>query len=679
MKKFFHPGLFWESIRQMKLIGWMAFIIYALEAILVPLNQVLNQPSDELIRESAMEIHPLMLVLFLAVAPLMVLYLFNYLDKRNGSDFYHAIPVTRVALFVSMIAAILAWCFFLIFSGYTIAILFRLCFGYKFTAYMNILSILQYMAGLMIKCIWMVGLTAIAVSVTGTGFTNVLVTLMLLFVPRALVYILKNAVYNTLPFMSGSAMTSISFFSRFYTVDDQMISTLLLGLLYLIAAGVLFRFRKSETAGQSAPNRIVQAVFRLTVPTLISVWATVENFENVQNGMSYDGFGLLVMYVIAAVVYLLYELVTTRKWKSVAKSLPGLLVLVALNLAAVGGVQLACRIHTSYQPSSGEVVAVQQVNQRYGYYSYSENYFNIQVAQGELKDSALCDRMAQRVTEQTQLWLESPSQYRKQYSQLYDDSQEWYTIRLWDQKGRSHVRKILLTEEDQKMLTQCYNTDEKLLERLRNFPEASSIFIYGIGIDYDVDDRTLQQVYDMFRTEIATMDMEMLTQTLGNYSVPSSIATVSVTIKEGVLTYSQDFPLSPDYFPKTYDLFFQLTTENELQERKKLIEQLKTITDDPDDPDQNLQVESIGGNEEEIWCYIALSDLAESEPLLQKLISLLDSTMHQVQQSTLHRIRVQFEYWTSKEDMVCYTACFALSDEQWKELSLLTKQINNYR
>ena len=90
MKKVFHPGMYVESLRQLRMIGWMAFLIFALESILVPVYRLDNSAANELIRESALEMHPLMTTLFLAAAPLMMLYLFSFLNRRSGSDYYHA-------------------------------------------------------------------------------------------------------------------------------------------------------------------------------------------------------------------------------------------------------------------------------------------------------------------------------------------------------------------------------------------------------------------------------------------------------------------------------------------------------------------------------------------------------------------------------------------------------------
>ena len=577
MKKVFHPGMYVESLRQLRMIGWMAFLIFALESILVPVYRLDNSAANELIRESALEMHPLMTALFLAAAPLMMLYLFSFLNKRSGSDYYHAVPVARTAMFVSMTAAVLTWCLFLIVSGYAMAVLFRLCFGYRFTAYLNLLEVLVYMGGLAVKCVWMIGLAAIAVSVSGTGFTNVLVLLLLLCGPRALIYILTNAVYDILPFLSDTGMTSKTFIARFYEVTTHIGSTVLLGVLYLLAGGVLFYFRKSETAGQSAPNRVVQALFRLVIPTLFSVWATVSSYTyGISAQRPFDWADGLMIYAISVVLYLLYELVTTRKWRNVARALPGLLILAALNFAAVGGVQLACRVSASYRPAAGEIAAVQQVNNGYR----SDSYYKNQVAQAKLTDRELCDLIADAISTQSKTWTQSPSLYRSNYQT--QPSTSWATFRVYDAHGRSRVRRIYLDYYTSKALNSAYENDGDLQRRLQNFPEASSIAFSSRYLNWSLDDAALSQVYDAFRAEIAGMSYRDIRDALGG-QVEMSDERLIVTIKSGTQTYTQIIPIGGYPFYKTAEAFTALTADyNRAQqaEIQKMMEKYEEMSND---------------------------------------------------------------------------------------------------
>lgn len=110
-KRFFDIGLYADALRQLRLIGVAAFIILELEAILLPLASWFSQQqmiANGYIAPNApyianlLEWHPLVVLCPFLIAPLMMLVLFHFLNKRSASDFYHALPNTRVSLFVSL-------------------------------------------------------------------------------------------------------------------------------------------------------------------------------------------------------------------------------------------------------------------------------------------------------------------------------------------------------------------------------------------------------------------------------------------------------------------------------------------------------------------------------------------------------------------------------------------------
>ena len=150
MKKWLNVRLYVDALRQLKLIGWMAFIVYMLEAVLLPLWLVIEHwESGTFPEETAIGMHPLLVTSFWVVIPLMMLYLFGFLNKRNAVDFYHAIPDRRFCVFFSMLAAVLTWGVFLVVSSFAVAILFRLCFGYLFLSSLDFGGIALYILILM--------------------------------------------------------------------------------------------------------------------------------------------------------------------------------------------------------------------------------------------------------------------------------------------------------------------------------------------------------------------------------------------------------------------------------------------------------------------------------------------------------------------------------------------------
>ena len=75
------------------------------------------------------------------------------------------------------------------------------------------------------------------------------------FIP--LLDIQYNVPVGTVLFMMGGSGALTQWQSGVYT--------LVLALVYSVCAALLFRVRRSEAAGQSAPNRVLQAVYRLVL------------------------------------------------------------------------------------------------------------------------------------------------------------------------------------------------------------------------------------------------------------------------------------------------------------------------------------------------------------------------------------------------------------------------------
>lgn len=102
-KHLFDRSLYLDALRQLKFIGVAGTLLLSLEA--VPDSHRLPRavlPAPRLHRHialDAMDMHPLLILCFLILAPIMVLYLFQFLNKRPACDFYHALPNSRISLF----------------------------------------------------------------------------------------------------------------------------------------------------------------------------------------------------------------------------------------------------------------------------------------------------------------------------------------------------------------------------------------------------------------------------------------------------------------------------------------------------------------------------------------------------------------------------------------------------
>ena len=376
-KRFFDVGLYLDGLRQLRIIGVMMFVILELEAILMPLGQYINilqrQGNGDLfyagigvVNFSGM--HPLLLLSFTVFAPVMVLYLFSFLNKRSSSDFYHALPNTRVSLFFSFFAAVITW----VTAACVISSMTSVA-GYLMLSQfctVNFTSVWVMLFNTLAASLYTAAAVAVGMCLSGTTFTNLVVSLLLIFMPRVLILIFTSYLSNVLNILSpehfippldsqynvatnlvlgvfvGGADRSLTFFTGgLYTLG--------VGLVYTFLAALLFRARKSEAAARSAPNRALQTVYRCLLAFIVCLLPAVFIVENIINRRAPDAddvFLYLVLYLAAVLVYLIYELITTRKWRNLVRSLPALGILALCNLGLIGGMVGAYNSVLSFHP-----------------------------------------------------------------------------------------------------------------------------------------------------------------------------------------------------------------------------------------------------------------------------------------------------------------------------------------
>jgi len=106
-------------------------------------------------------------------------------------------------------------------------------------------------------------------------------------------------------------------------------------VVYFALAAFLFKIRKSETAGKSAPNRILQHVYRcaITLPvTLIIPFTMVSSrTTGVYSFWVSNQYVVITTVVISLIIYFLFELITTKKLLNLLKAVPLLLLIAAVD------------------------------------------------------------------------------------------------------------------------------------------------------------------------------------------------------------------------------------------------------------------------------------------------------------------------------------------------------------
>ena len=125
-RNIFSIKLFWQSFRQLKIIGLISaaimLLITGLPIIMEGINITNNikavKPAGDAslstVQDYTSIVYPssataVLIIVFAFITPVLALYCWSFLNKRSTSDFYHSLSYKRQCLFFSKFAAITAW------------------------------------------------------------------------------------------------------------------------------------------------------------------------------------------------------------------------------------------------------------------------------------------------------------------------------------------------------------------------------------------------------------------------------------------------------------------------------------------------------------------------------------------------------------------------------------------
>ena len=146
-------------------------------------------------------------------APLLVIAMFSFLNERKQSDFYHSLPQTRVCVYLSMVAAIFTWLIGVIVVSVGVnALLWSFAKYYTFTFG----TILSNIAFYFVLGLFMSGSLAVAMMITGTTVSNLLIYAFLMLFPRYLYTLFLGSLSSAIDILPNvEEFATILSFERF--------------------------------------------------------------------------------------------------------------------------------------------------------------------------------------------------------------------------------------------------------------------------------------------------------------------------------------------------------------------------------------------------------------------------------------------------------------------------------
>ena len=383
-------------------------------------------------------------VMFLA--PFFLLVLFGFLHKRRECDFFHAIPYTRTCTYISFLSAGLTAVFTIISLSVAVSgILWTVNPYAEVHAADLILQALVAMLG----SAMLSGIMMLAITLTGTTASSVVFFGFFSAFWRYVLYLFEEFwsyhIYPLdelpyfkltwfLPIGDCNALTEARYYDSYadYWEFSNILYSLLVTVTLFVLAGVIDKLRKSEMAGQTAPNKLLGHIFRclFALPVALLIYVIGDSATEI-----------LIIVVCTLLVYYIYELLTTKKLKSLPKATPWLLGVLA-GVLLFGGVRLGVDLYLLYENVEADEiksVTLADPSDLYGNHSTYEMLYLSECFDG-VDDLTSADHEAVKIVAEQ---LEA-TQYgdRTNWTNTLLTDAHWLTFDIHLKGGRTITRRI---------------------------------------------------------------------------------------------------------------------------------------------------------------------------------------------------------------------------------------------
>ncbi len=555
---------------------------------------------DVRVVDSFSEFAPLLL-LVLAFAPLLAFLMFSYLNDRGKSDFYHAVPQTRLCVYFSFISAIATW----ITSVLLISTLLNLAL-WPLAIYHTVVvgEVFGLMLAILLGSLLTMAIAALAMTLTGTTVSNLFVAILILVVGRILFWECFDALESIAPaYDLEHSWTQLLAFDHYYplalceavfsgiyyskTIFNPAIIlyTVALTLVLLALGAFCYHIRRSEMANRSAPNKYLQHVYRcaVTIPLLLYVI-----IDALIHGLDIEHIWIAA---IALVLYLLYELTTTKKLKNLIRTLPVFGILIAACLLVYGGLYAVHAVVAADVPSTGRVstVAVAPSHLRL-------DKDRIDINKLAIDDAEAIDLVVDALAFSAPLTLD---EYREHVNTINNSAYDYNTdvkenisasyrkvsytkidVQLRLKSGRVMHRSVWIEEENWERLRTIYLSTQTYRDLYLALPKASEVTSISLATSYSYislhgeESRALYAIvereYDRLSDEQKVAAKEA-TDVGTNGNLPTLYLRSS--------GYNDTLTLSYEYFPESFAMVARYALEDRHGEGKKGIETLQSMLD----------------------------------------------------------------------------------------------------
>ena len=602
-EKFFDIHLYIEGLRQIKTMGIVFMVIILICAVIIPAVYVWNfiieggsQAADTL---NLFAVFPFLLAVMYIFAPVMALRLFRFLNKRNESDFYHALSFTRPCLYVSFFAAVMTWAA----AQVVISVLFEILI-LKLASkviILNMASVWPFALAVLCGCFLMICAVLVAMSLTGTYFSNIALALLILFLPRLILMVMTNAVTGTCSVIvpghafglleasynipAGIVMNTIYYFFSGGSSNDILTSvttyvpsayTFILGCIYFALGMLLFAKRHSEAAQNPAANKYLQAALRIAAATVPCTFGCMILYRNIFGSSYFSVLLIFGFFACGIAVYFLYEIISTKKVRNLLKIFPGLLILAAVSVIIIFGMRAMYKSQLAFAPEADEIESVSVTA------SYSTSTYFL----AKKEEAALTDERAKEIVSEG---LKTALEYDSAGTYLYSDGLTEYTVIIRTENTEKY-RNIYLTDVEYEELVSCFETSEDMKNLYTQLPDSGRITSIHLNYGTDLTQKQLISLYECAAAEFAEMEFTKAYSVITEYCYTDEdgytayiLDVLETQVSDGAQVYNMYIPIIPGAMPETCALFAEYVDEVNKDALTIAAEYALMYTDDDED------------------------------------------------------------------------------------------------
>ncbi len=523
-----------------------------------------------------------LLLIMVLLAPLLSLFCWHYLTKRNTSDFYHSLPYTRRCLYITQTLAIIS-----VLVVVTMLSLIASLICYKaFSAYINIEipALIKMHIGILCASILCSQAIAIGCFITGTVFSNIIASGLIIFFPRFLLTITLTVITSAVAILSSEnflplldnqyncitsvVLTSLTNSNRWYTgllsVSSQLY-TIALALIYMVIAGVLFVKRKSESATKAAPSKITGAIIRVVIAITICMFAVLTIISNEYHGGSGDSYLTVTISVavIAALAVFLYEGIANKSVKIIRHCIPSIVIAYAVSVIIYFSINAFIGYVGSYNPEINDINYVtvapssDSSSVSYGYTTSSDAVHELSefyTSKIKITDTKIYTLMKDALSNNQEHLYED-------YSFSYyanDNNLKPYKFMIRS-NGMSHYRIIYLSQDEIKEISTLLNNNAEYQNAYRTLPDYdnSTIDIAGGSSEAFTPERA-KEIYTTLQKEYKEADFQNI---LLNNSCNTNMRNIIITTYIDGVKYCRTIPIT-SYLPETLTATFNALNQH---------------------------------------------------------------------------------------------------------------------